>query len=153
MRRLTVGVAVVVACVTLTAVASAGGDASKQRIAIQGQGVGFTLKPLGAGALESDSGSVAFCCWTTRTTIRDGQAVDITNGPQMTLVGRHGTLVARNRMEWLTVAGGYQLFTGTWKVVRGTGDYAGLSGGGGIAGIELPNGEVKWRREGFVTRS
>lgn len=152
MRWLTVGGAVVAASVILAAVASAGGETTKQRIAIQGHGSVFALKPLSSGTLGNDGGSVSFCCWTSRSVIRDGQAVDITTGPEMTLVGRHGTLVARNRMEWLTVSAGYTLFTGTWKVVRGTGDYAGLTGGGRVAGVELPNGDVKWRREGLVAR-
>ena len=150
MRKLTAALAVVAASATLAAVASAGGEAAKQRVAIQGQGSGFTLQPLGDGALRSDRGTSSFCCWTTRSVVRDGQAVDITTGPEMTLVGRHGTLVARNRMEWLTVSDGYYLFTGTWKVVRGTGDYAGVTGGGRVAGVELPNGVVKWRREGLL---
>ena len=68
----------------------------------------------------------------------------------MTLVGKRGTLVARNRVEWLDVPQGYALFTGTWRVVRGTGDYAGLAGGGRVAGVTLPNGEARWRREGFL---
>ncbi|HEX4747059.1 MAG TPA: hypothetical protein VFU99_09270 [Gaiellaceae bacterium] len=150
MRKLTTAVAIVVASVTVAAAASAGGEAAKQRVAIQGQGSVFTLQPLGDGGLQSDRGSSSFCCWTTRSVVRDGQAVDITTGPQMTLVGRHGTLVARNRMEWLAVSGGYSLFTGTWEVVRGTGDYAGVTGGGRVAGVELPNGVVKWRREGLL---
>lgn len=68
----------------------------------------------------------------------------------MTLVGKRGTLVARNRMEWLDIPGGYAVFTGTWKVVRGTGDYARISGGGRVAGVVLPNGDARWRREGLL---
>ena len=63
---------------------------------------------------------------------------------------RGGTLVASNRMEFLDIQGGYSVFTGTWKVIRGTGDYAELSGSGRIAGIVLPNGTTKWQREGFL---
>ena len=68
----------------------------------------------------------------------------------MTVTGKNGALVAKNRMEWLKVSGGYYLFTGTWNVVRGTGTYAGLAGGGRVAGITLPSGETKWRREGVI---
>ena len=71
--------------------------------------------------------------------MRDGQSIDI-NDPLLTLTGKRGTLVARNRVEWIDVPDGYAVFTGTWKVVRGTGDYAGLSGGGRGAGVGLPNG-------------
>lgn len=138
------------AALTLTAVAAAGPVAAKQRIAIQGQGGTFTLKPLTTGLLKSDAGTISFCCWTGRTVIRDGQKIEVTNGPDMTLEGKRGTLVAHNRMEYLDVPGGYSLFTGTWKVVRGTGVYAGLAGGGRVAGVGLSNGEVKWRREGVL---
>ena len=68
--------------------------------------------------------------------MRDGQAIDI-NDPQMTLTGKRGTLVARNRIELVDLPDGWAVFTGTWKVIRGTGDYAGLSGGGRGAGVML----------------
>jgi hypothetical protein len=151
MRTTTLLVFVAAATVILAAGASAGPNATKQRIAIQGQGATFTLKPLTTGVLKSDAGSASFCCWTGRAVIRDGQKLEVTNGPDMTLLGKRGTLEAHNRMEFLDVSGGYSLFTGTWKVVRGTGDYAGLAGGGRIAGVGLPNGEVKWRREGVLS--
>jgi hypothetical protein len=38
----------------------------------------------------------------------------------MKLAGKRGTLVASNRMEWLDVSDGLAVFTGTWRVVRGT---------------------------------
>ena len=66
--------------------------------------------------------------------MRDGQAIDI-NDPQMTLTGKRGTLVARNQIGWVDLPDGWAVFTGTWKVIRGTGDYAGLSGGGRGAGV------------------
>jgi hypothetical protein len=139
------------AAVVLAVGASAGAGSAKQRVAISGVGdTGFTLAPLATGAIKTDSGSATFCCWTTRDVVRDGQAIGVSNGPLMTLVGKHGTLEAKNRMEWLAVPGGYLLFTGTWKVVRGTGAYAGLAGGGRVAGITLPGGETKWRREGVI---
>ena len=140
-----------VAAIILTSVAAAGPEAAKQRVAISGVGAsGFTLTPLTAGALKVDAGSASFCCWTTRDVIRDGQAIEVTNGPLMTVTGKNGALVAKNRMEWLSVSGDYEVFTGTWKVVRGTGAYAGLVGGGRVAGITLPGGETKWRREGLI---
>jgi hypothetical protein len=53
----------------------------------------------------------------------DGQDVEI-NDPRMTLTGQRGTLVTRNRIAWNDVADDWAVFTGTWKVIRGTGDYA-----------------------------
>ena len=150
-RKVGTGVAITLAAVALTAGASAGATSAKQRVAISGVGyAGFKLAPLTAGAVKADRGGATFCCWTVRDVVRDGQAVEVTNGPLMTLVGKHGTLEAKNRMEWLVVPDGYQLFTGTWKIVRGTGAYAGLAGGGRVAGITVPGGETKWRREGVI---
>ena len=153
-RRLTV-IAVLAAMVaTLTAVAAAGPVAEKQLVAIRSTtkpANGFVLTPLTAGALKSDTGTVSFCCWTQRFSMRNGLKVETTD-PEMTLVGKRGTLVLRNRQEYLDVPGGYALFTGTWKVVRGTGDYARLSGGGRVAGVLFPNGDGgRWQREGLLS--
>jgi len=149
-RMLTTVALVVTAAVTLAAVAAGGPLAAKQRVAIQGKGVnGFVLTPLTAGALKADTGTGTFCCFTSQVITRDGQRIEITD-PRLTLAGRRGTLVTSNRVEWLDVPGGYQLFTGTWKVIRGTGDYARLAGGGRVAGIQLPNGDINWRREGLL---
>jgi hypothetical protein len=139
--------------VTLTAGAAAGPIAAKQRVVIAKQRVviqlgtneTFVLTPSTPGAIKRDSGTVSFCCWTERRVMRDGQVITI-NDPQMTLTGKRGTLVTRNRIDWVDVANGSSLFTGTWKVVRGTNDYAGLSGGGRGAGIH----DVASRFEGFL---
>lgn len=137
------------AAVTLTAVAAAGPIAAKQRIAIQSKADGFVLTPLTSGALERDTGTVTFCCWSERVVMRDGQKVEI-NDPLMTLTGKRGTLVTRNRVEWIDIGNGYAVGTLTWKVVRGTGDYTRLAGGGRGAVVALPNGAGKWRREGLL---
>lgn len=150
--KLTALAALAVAAVTLTAVASAGSTAAKQRVAIQVTKSGFVLTPLIAGPIKSDTGNgsaVNFCCWTQRSIMRNGQAIEI-NNPQMTLTGKHGTLVTRNVIEWVDVPDGYSLFTGTWKVIRATGVYAGLTGGGGAAGVSLPNGNTNAKFEGFL---
>lgn len=145
-----IGLAILVAAVALSVGASAGAGGGKQRVVIQWKGAsGFVLTPLTSGTLKGDTGTATFCCWTSRMVIRDGLKVEIGN-PKMTLVGKHGTLVASNRMEFLDIRGGYSVITGAWKVIRGTGDYAQLSGGGRIAGIGLPNGTTKWQREGFL---
>ena len=103
------------------------------------KGGSFVLTPLTPGDIKPDTGTASFCCWTDAHIMRDGQAIDI-NNPQMTLTGKHGTLVARNQIEFVDLPDGLAVFTGTWKVIRGTGDYAGLSGGGRGAGVELGNG-------------
>jgi hypothetical protein len=81
--------------------------------------------------------------------MRHGQAIEI-NNPQMTLTGKQGTLVARNQIGWIDVGDGLAVFTGTWKVISGTGAYAGFAGGGRGAGVALANGKTKSRFEGFL---
>jgi hypothetical protein len=58
--------------------------------------------------------------------------------------------VARNRIGYVDISNGWSIFTGTWKVIRGTGQYAGLAGGGLGAGISTPNGAIKARFEGLL---
>ena len=58
--------------------------------------------------------------------------------------------MARSRVEWIDVGNGYSIGNHTWKVVRGTGDYARLEGHGRGAVVGLPNGALKWRFEGLV---
>lgn len=93
-------------------------------------------------------GTATFCCWTVGTVVRDGQKLDKAD-PEMTLTGKRGTIVTRNRIVWMTVPGG-AIYTGTWKVIRATGAYAGLTGSGLAAGAQLPSGDVNARFTGFV---
>jgi hypothetical protein len=147
--------ALAAAAITLTAVAAAGPVAAKQRIAIQGTrtAVGSeagVLIPLTSGALGRDSGTLTGCCWSERSVVREGQSIDI-NDPLLTFNLKQGTLVTRSRVEWIDVGNGYVVGNHTWKVVRGTGDYAHLVGHGRGAVVGLPNGALKWRFEGFVS--
>jgi hypothetical protein len=82
--------------------------------------------------------------------VRDGQAIDIDN-PQMTLRGKHGTIVAQDINNYIDLPDGWAVFTGTWNVVHATGVYAGLAGGGRLAGVALANGLTKAQFEGFLT--
>ena len=50
-------------------------------------GAHFVLSPLTSGAIKRDTGTAAFCCWSSRHITRDGQEIDI-NDPQMTLTAR-----------------------------------------------------------------
>jgi len=146
--------AVLAAAVTLASVAAAGPNAAKQRVAIETkilpQGT-FVLTPLQAGALKRDSGTISGN-WQTapgRDVMRDGQKVGIYRNT-WTLTGKRGTLTIRERIEWVAVGYDDEVAIGTWKVVRGTGQYAGIagSGGSGHAGLGQP-----WyaRFEGFLT--
>jgi hypothetical protein len=101
------------------------------------------------GAVKLDSGSASWCCWSSFHVVRDGATLDL-NNPEMTLAGKNGTLVTRNRIVWMDLPDGSSIFTGTWKVVKGTGAYAGLTGGGFVAGINLQNGHKSAQYTGFL---
>jgi hypothetical protein len=92
----------------------------------------------------------------SRIVMRDGQEISIHSGT-WTFTGKRGTLVIRERNEWVDTGSdlngdglGDGVAFGTWKVVRGTGQYAGIAGGGrsGHAGLGQ-----KWnaRYEGLLT--
>jgi hypothetical protein len=152
------------AAVTLTAVAAAGPAASKQRVAIDMKlwpQKTFVLTPLQAGPLKRDSGTIShdFLSIPGRDVMRDGQKVTIYDGGVARLTGQRGTLTIRTRNEWVDLErdenGDGQddaVAIGTWKVVRGTGQYAGIAGKGrsGHVGLGSP-----WyaRYEGVLTAS
>jgi hypothetical protein len=152
-RKLTAVAALAATAATLAAVASAAPVAVKQRVSIQltgGTDSRFALTALTAGAIKSDTGKATFCCWSRRLITRDGQSIEIDN-PQMTLTSKRGTIVARNQIGWIDLPDGLGVFTGTWKVIRGTGAYAGLAGGGRGAGVALANNNTKATYEGFLS--
>jgi hypothetical protein len=151
------------AAVTLTSVAAAGPDAAKQRVAIdtkilpQGK---FVLTPLQSGALKRDLGRISGN-WQSiqgRHVMRDGQEITIYAG-RWTLTGKRGTLTIRERTEWVDVGGDANddaapdsVAVGTWKVVRGTGQYVKLAGAG-RSGHEGLGHTWYARYEGFLTSS
>ena len=151
------------AAVTLTSVAAAGGDAAKQRVALtvtilpSGKGV---LTPLKDGALKRDSGTFSGSNPTSTpadlTVVREGQTVEIYHNV-WTFTGKGGSLVLRERTEAVELGqdldhNAFQdgIAVGTWKVVRGTGDYAGFAGGGRSAHF-YQGGRWVARCEGFLT--
>ena len=134
-----------VATIILTSVAAAGTEAATQRVAINMKiypQKTFVLSPLQAGPLKPDSGTIS-STWLNvpgRDVIRDGQKVTIYNGAVTKLTGTRGTLTIRDRNEWVEVGNDDHIAFGTWKVVRGTGQYAGIVGKGrsGHAGLGSP---------------
>jgi hypothetical protein len=148
--KLTIVAILVATAATLATVAAAGPLAAKQRVAIQLKGgASFVLAPMTSGAIKRDTGTASACCWTRRHVTRDGLTHEI-DDPQLTLIGKRGTLVLRNRIEFFDILDGWAVTTATWKVVRGTGDYARVSGGGSGAGVELANGDAKALFQGFL---
>ncbi len=145
---------VLAAAVTLTAVAAAGPNAARQRVAItmrdlpDGQ---FALEPMQGGAVGRDSGKTGVVLSGPKIVVRDGQAIEVWRNT-WTLTGKRGSLTIRERVEWID-AGDPYIGTGTWKVVRGTGEYAGIAGHGrsASAGLDRANGDWFVRYEGYLT--
>ena len=143
--------------VAVTSVGAAAPEASKQRVTITGRGLfnptsfgTFVLTPLRAGALESDSGT-GTATWTSRDVTRDGGKVGIQISIT-TLEGKRGTLVIRERMEGVEAGNGYHAAIGTWKVVRGTGQYAQATGGGVVGNVVVERTRSWYDgREGLLT--
>jgi hypothetical protein len=150
------------AAFTLASVAAAGPDAAKQRVAIDMKiypQKTFVLTPQQAGLLKRDAGTIStnVASIAGRKVMRDGQEVTIYDGVVWTLTGKRGTLTIRDRNEWVDLARDGNgdgesdgIGIGTWKVVRGTGQYAGIIGKGRNGHVGLGN---PWyaRYEGFLT--
>jgi hypothetical protein len=146
--RLTI-LAALAAAMTLTGVAAAGPDAARQRVAIDMKlypQETFVLTPLRAGPLKRDTGTIRHTLLTIsgHDVIRDGQRVTIYDGGVITLTGKRGTLAIRDRNEWVDLGQDSNrdgesdgIGVTTWKVVRGTGQYAGIVGTGRGAHVGL----------------
>ena len=145
--------------VLLTSVATAYPSAKKQRVEITlsgpatNSGQKFVFTPLSAGPLESDSGTVTGPGPANqRTVTRDGQPAQIVTWVSKQK-GKHGSFVVRARIEHIDAGNGFHIGTGTWKFVRGTGAYAGLTGGGRVANawISFGSNGLSERWDGFLT--
>ena len=66
------------------------------------------------------------------------------------VVAKRGEIVTRFRIDWLDAGNGHNAGSGTWKVIRGTGAYANLTGAGRSAHVWLPRGPAASRAEGFM---
>lgn len=155
MKARVVALVALAAAVALTSVAAAGAGAAKQRVAIVSKGVPngsgfgmFVLTPLQAGVLKRDSGPESgvrnFLFHLQRGLLFVHSA---------TLKGKRGKLVIQSWIDAATVvdAGRHRVATGTWKVTRGTGQYARVTGGGRSRYVYLERSD-HWssRNEGFL---
>jgi hypothetical protein len=84
-----------------------------------------------------------------RVVMRAGQRVSIYDGV-VTLKGKRGSLVIRYRSEYVDGGNGYHVGTGTWTVVRGTGQYSRITGGGRAGHVWLERGPWSSHHEGFL---
>jgi len=152
MRKALILVAVLaVTAATLVTAAAARTAASSERVLIERSGGSFVLMPTSTGAIGRDTGTFSACCWSTRHAVVAGQRLEV-NDPHLTLTGANGTLNLRNRIEWVDVPDGWGIFTGTWKVVGGTGAYAGVSGHGRVEGVSTAGGYTRANLFGFLTK-
>ena len=102
----------------------------------KGKGAG-TFKLVGSNAAYTDSGRFTYPKPVESLPLKtpEGMAyVDIKRTE--TLKGKHGTLVIRSVLSRFEVAKEDDFVsTGTWSIVKGTGRYAGLKGGGTLVGL------------------
>ncbi len=145
------------AAFTLTSIAAAGPDAAKQRVSITfpkakaSQVSPFVLTPLQAGSIKKDSGTATAVWGPGRDVMREGQKISIADDVT-TYKGKRGSLVIRSSVDWVNAANGYSVGIGTWKVARGTGEYAGVTGGGRSGSVYIEAGPTfSGRSEGFLT--
>jgi hypothetical protein len=154
MRTKFLALGVLVAAVAAVAAAAAAAPVSgKQRIQIESKGSNtesFVLSPRTTGSIQPDKGEITYCCWTTRHVVSAGETL-VVNDPHVTLTGANGTLRLRNRIVWVGLPDGWSTFSGTWKVVGGTGTYAGLTGRGRVVGAAKPSGYDRTQYFGFLT--
>jgi hypothetical protein len=151
-RALTALVVLVAAAAVLAAVASARTASTKQHVNITETGNSFVLRAASSGAIKDDKGAMAACCWTRRFIDVVGQSIEVDN-PRLTLTGAKGTLTFRNRIEWVNLPGGLGVFSGTWKVIGGTGGYAGVTGQGRVVGVQPASQNDKAHFFGYLESS
>jgi hypothetical protein len=113
----------------------------------------FVLTPRRSGVLAPDSGTITgdWRAARGREVVRDGQTVGIYVST-WTLAGRRGTLTIRERRERTPQVGEVDdggVAVGTWTVVRGTGVYGAVAGGGSSGHV----GRSTWyaRLDGLLT--
>jgi hypothetical protein len=151
-KTLTAAVVLVALGAAFAAVAAGGTDSSKQRVRIDVKGPDgptFVLRPMSHGRVGPDNGSSTFCCWRSWSVTRAGAKLEVTN-PSVTLTGKQGTLTIRERIEWVGLPDDWSVQSGAWKVVGGTGTYAGLSGHGRVTSVWTHDQYLRVRFFGFL---
>ena len=111
----------------------------------------FQLTPTGldAGPLGYDFGKTEYTWRDGPGSVQDGQEVTRATITE-TLHGKRGDLVLHGIFAVTSAGHEYDVATGPWTIVRGTGSYAGLVGGGRATAVNPPNGQFFIRYEGLV---
>ena len=152
-RHAMLALVAVATAVILASVAAAGPAPAKQRVQIDTKNPGdaFALTALEFGAIKGDTGKQRCDSEPMKTTVlRDGQETYRWDCGAWTFVGQRGTLVLRSQYVWIEAGGPYNVATGTWKVVRGTGQYARVTGSGRSARVGTGSFE-RVRYQGYLT--
>lgn len=154
MPRRTIGLLALglAAALTLAGLSAAGPAAKKQRVVVNqlekpGRGT-FKLEP-DPGPIATDKGTYTWKVTKHTFGAHDGQKFE-RYVSTVTFVGQNGTLVVREDDFIVEAAVGKKVATGTWKVLRGTEAYAGVTGGGRQAAILGVLDPSPWRYEGFL---
>jgi hypothetical protein len=147
--------AALAAAAILTSVAAAGPSAGKQRVSFAikgdtGPNGTFVLTPLQAGALKRDAGAADVAITGPRVVVLDGQKIE-KFANTWTFTGRRGRLTTRERLDWIDTGDAF-IGVGSWKVVKGSGEYAGVTGHGRSAHVGQNHGNGAWiiRHDGFL---
>lgn len=149
-------VAIVTALAGATAYAWSGqATVQRQRVAInmilnKNDTGSFTLYALTPGPLEADTGAVRIPGFGMGTVIRNGMKVLNFEMGQI-LKGRLGTFGLPVRFDEVEMQNGVRVHMGTWKIVKGTGAYSQIKGGGRYVAVRMSNGRRLVRQEGWVT--
>ena len=146
---LAVAGAIVVPVLAATGSAAPG----RQRIMIdetlRGSNGVFVLRPLTAGPLEADSGTVVFVGGLTGSGSRNGQEFKRYAGVE-TFHGKLGVLRVPNSVVSTDAPHGYTIGVGTWRIRGGAGAYSGVRGGGRQSFVGTADGATYTRYEGYV---
>jgi hypothetical protein len=164
-NSVSVGVLVSLAAVGLALPSAQATRLAKSALGIKVVGTGQTditgtFELIGASTADSDSGKATFA-------YPFGRAQKTAHGLLFsrlrwtsTLRGKRGVLVIRTDVrQYPIVKEDEEAFLGTWSVVRGTGSYAQLKGGGEVAGVqETGTGQVlgvqvSFQYQGTVTKT
>lgn len=155
MKRIrTAVVLAVVALVAFVAASAAIAESRpKQRVAITidpaRSGEPFVLVPLTPGRIALDKGSVAWQTESQRMLVRNEERIRRWVGTG-TFDGENGTLVIHFRIDWRDAGRSHEAGWGTWRALRGTGSYAGVSGSGTSAHVWVPRGPISARLAGLL---
>jgi hypothetical protein len=150
-------VALAVASMAISSSVSASPGASHQRVMIQlkyrfGSPTGrFVFYALTQGSLELDSGRYTYAAVERPSILRNGQGIAVYVATAV-LSGKRGTFTLHWRGEFVGAGDGNTVGKGSWSLLRGTGAYAGVTGGGRLACVVFtPRGYTSMQFEGLLS--